>query len=195
MGFLRPAYSSGRFLPHLRCRKYREDGYESIGKISGVSLKILIRLNEPIDFLCKVRSRNENPLFLRFKASAVTLSGSQAGNTCPFPALKAGLSPSCSPRWVPHCSQRIFAQKQWVPFKTQETPGKIYIKGLISLSDNGGLWASLGHKIWHEIGRTKEEKFLTGDDNELSIQGFYRSPLPPIQAKMGGEGFSTFRAK
>ena len=52
---------------------------------SGVSLKILIRLNEPIDFLCKVRSRNENPLFLRFKASAVTLSGSQAGNTCPSP--------------------------------------------------------------------------------------------------------------
>ena len=65
--------------------------------LTGVSLKILIRLNEPIDFLCKVRSRNENPLFLRFKASAVTLSGSQVGNTCPFPALKAGLSPSCSP--------------------------------------------------------------------------------------------------
>jgi len=90
--------------------------------IPGVSLKILIRLNEPIDFLCKVRSRNENPLFLRFKASAVTLSGSQLGNTCPFPALKAGLSPSCSPRWVPHCSQRIFAQKQWVSLKTKETP-------------------------------------------------------------------------
>ena len=92
------------------------------GLYPGVSLEILIRLNEPIDFLCKVRSRNENPLFLRFKASAVTLSGSQAGNTCPFPALKAGLSPSCSPRWVPHCSQPISAQKQWVSLKTQETP-------------------------------------------------------------------------
>jgi len=72
---------------------------------------------------------------------------------------------------------------------------RVYIKGLISLSDNGGLWASLGHKIWHEISRTKEEKFLTGDDNELSIQGLYRPPLPPIQAKVAGEGFSTFRAK
>ncbi len=34
-----------------------------------------------IGFLCKLRSRKENSLFLRFKASAMTLSGSQVGNT------------------------------------------------------------------------------------------------------------------
>ena len=34
-----------------------------------------------IGFLCKLRSPKENSLFLRFKASAVTLSGSQVGNT------------------------------------------------------------------------------------------------------------------
>jgi len=54
-------------------------------------------------------------------ASAVTLSGSQVGNACPFPALKAGLSPSCSPRWVPHCFQLSFAQKRWIPLETEAT--------------------------------------------------------------------------
>ena len=90
--------------------------------MSRFSSKILIRLSEPINLLCKPRSGKENPLFLRFKASTVTLSGSQVGNTCFFPALKAGFSPSCSPRWVPYCSQPIFAQKQWVFLKIKGAP-------------------------------------------------------------------------
>jgi hypothetical protein len=91
--------------------------------IPKVSSKILISPNEPIDLLYKLTSSKWNPLFLRFMASAATLSGSQVGNTCPFPALKAGLSPFCSPRWVPHCSQQIFAQEQWIPLKSEETRG------------------------------------------------------------------------
>jgi len=112
------------FIAKVRLPYYFQQNQAVKGKEAGVSLKTLIRFNEPIDFLYKVRPLNENPLFLRFKASAVTLSGSQVGNTCPFPALKAGPSPSCSPRWVPHCSQPIFAQKQWISLETQETPGK-----------------------------------------------------------------------
>ena len=46
---------------------------------SGVSLKILISLNEPIGFLYKFRYCEWNPLFLRFTASAVTLSGLAGG--------------------------------------------------------------------------------------------------------------------
>ncbi len=43
---------------------------------TGVSLKISIDFNERIDFLYKFRSYKWNPLFLRFTASAATLSGS-----------------------------------------------------------------------------------------------------------------------
>jgi hypothetical protein len=75
----------------------------------GVSSKMLIVFGEPIDFSSKLEFCKSKPIISSLKMpSAVTLSGSIGkGMLCPFPALKAGLSPSCSPRWVPHCSQHI----------------------------------------------------------------------------------------
>ena len=63
--------------------------------------------------------------FFALKVFAVTLSGSQVGNICSFPALKVGLSLSYSPRWVPHCFKPIFAQKQWNSFATSKFMKKI----------------------------------------------------------------------
>ena len=78
-------------------------------------------LNGRVGFLCKVRCPNDNPLFLRFKASAVTPSRWQVGHTRPFPVLKAGLFSSCLPRCASHCSQPIFPQNEWVLVKAQES--------------------------------------------------------------------------
>jgi len=62
-------------------------------------------------------SGEEDRLSPRFRAFAVTLSvfagfgralSRMVGNACPFPALKAGLSPfSAHLRWVPHRSQQF----------------------------------------------------------------------------------------
>ena len=84
------------------------------GKASWSSSETLTGLNELVDLASNSMCCKYNALFLRSRASAVTLSGSQAENACPFPALSAdGGPPSCSPRWVPRCFQPIFAQKQW----------------------------------------------------------------------------------
>jgi len=119
-----------------------------MGNPSKVSSKILISPNEPIDLLYKFTSSKWNPMFLRFMASAVTLSGSQLGNTCPFPALKAGLSPSCSPRWVPHCSQQIFAQGQWIPLKSEEIRRNPWQDMAVALYLNAGGLIGCGFDIY-----------------------------------------------
>jgi hypothetical protein len=67
--------------------------YNLTRKLPGVSLEVLIIFCESVDFSSEFMCCKWDPLFLRFKASAVTLSGSQAGNVLPLPRSKGGAFP------------------------------------------------------------------------------------------------------
>jgi hypothetical protein len=66
---------------------------QSMGIFARVSSEILMIFCEYVDFSSEFMCCKWAPLFLRFKASAVTLSGSQVGNVLPLPHSKGGVFP------------------------------------------------------------------------------------------------------
>jgi hypothetical protein len=78
-------------------RPFQNDSVHSPGRINGNICRSFLGnfddFFESVDFSSEFMCCEWNPLFPRFKASAVTLSGSQVGNALPLPRSKGGVFP------------------------------------------------------------------------------------------------------